>query len=238
VLVVGALSQIKGADVLEATAIEAARTTAPLEFHLAGYPYRPMRGQPHASLVIHGPYAESDLALLLHRLQPDVVWFPAQWPETYSYTLSACMQAGKAIVAPNLGAFAERLSGREWTWLRPWSSSAAEWVAFFTRLRDEHFIPLSAPTPVPDFSFNDLDAQMGTWSYGADYLHGLQPVPVTSLAFPDIRKYLPVNELAANPLPAPPEMPEAVKDTGTAKLTSFDAPSGDEALTPRQADLA
>src|SRR2546427_7883740 len=41
-------------------------------------------------------------------LQPDLAWFPAQWPETYSYTLSACLAAGLPIVAPEIGAFPER----------------------------------------------------------------------------------------------------------------------------------
>lgn len=38
--------------------------------------------------------------------------FPAQWPETYSYTLSHALASGLPIIAPNLGAFPERLSGR------------------------------------------------------------------------------------------------------------------------------
>lgn len=217
VLVVGALSQIKGADVLEATAIEAARTNSPLEFHLAGYPYRPMKGQPHASLAIHGPYAESDLQLLLRRLVPDVVWFPAQWPETYSYTLSACLRAGTAIVAPDLGAFAERLSGRDWTWLRPWSASAAEWVAFFVRLRDEHFIPQRAPGPAPAFVFTALDAQMGSWSYDADYLQGLPALVAPSPALPDIRRLLAIA--------APPEAAPAAPSVDMPDVASTEAPA-------------
>jgi hypothetical protein len=36
-----------------------------------------------------GQYAESELPALLAKVRPHVVWFPAQWPETYSYTLTA-----------------------------------------------------------------------------------------------------------------------------------------------------
>lgn len=41
----------------------------------------------------------------------DLIWFPAQWPETYSYTLSACLLGGWPVVAPDLGAFAEKVKG-------------------------------------------------------------------------------------------------------------------------------
>ena len=36
--------------------------------------------------------------------------FPAQWPETYSYTLTAAINAGLPIVATRIGAFTERLA--------------------------------------------------------------------------------------------------------------------------------
>ena len=40
ILVVGAVGELKGADTLEATAIEAAQHESPLEFHLVGYAHR------------------------------------------------------------------------------------------------------------------------------------------------------------------------------------------------------
>src|SRR6218665_4034915 len=88
IVVLGALSAIKGADLLEAVALQAARRQAPVEFHLLGYGYRHLQTQPRARLTVHGAYEDPDLPGLLHWLQPDLVWFPALWPETYSYTLS------------------------------------------------------------------------------------------------------------------------------------------------------
>lgn len=105
IVVLGAMSAIKGADVLEAVAIEAAKRGAPVEFHLLGYGYRSLQTQPRARLTVHGGYKEDELPALLDWLQPDLAWFPAQWPETYSYTLSACLAAGLPIVAPDIGAF-------------------------------------------------------------------------------------------------------------------------------------
>ncbi|MEO8653071.1 MAG: methyltransferase domain-containing protein, partial [Ramlibacter sp.] len=94
VVVIGALSRIKGADLLEDVALLAAKADAPVEFHLIGYAYRELHKQPRASLTVHGPYEEADLQGLLKWMKPDLVWFPALWPETYSYTLSACLIAG------------------------------------------------------------------------------------------------------------------------------------------------
>jgi len=145
VVVLGALSRIKGADMLEEVATLAARQDQPVEFHLVGFGYRSLRTQPKARLTVHGAYDDKDLQQLLQWLQADVVWFPAVWPETYSYTLSASLDSGLPIVAPSLGAFAERLQGRDWSWLCDWDWSAAQWLAFFTRIRLQHFCTGTGP---------------------------------------------------------------------------------------------
>ena len=147
VAVLGALSTIKGADMLEAVALEAAKHHAPVEFHLLGYAYRHLQTQPRARLTVHGAYEEKDLPGLLQWLQPDLVWFPAQWPETYSYTLSASLQAGLPVVAPELGAFPERLSGRPWSWVLPWDLTAREWMDALAELQARNFATGQAPEP-------------------------------------------------------------------------------------------
>ena len=174
IAVIGALSTIKGADVLEDVATEAARHNAPLEFHLLGYGYRHLRAQPRARLTVHGAYDEKDLPALLEWLQPDLVWFPAQWPETYSYTLSACLQAGLPVAAPDIGAFAERLAGRPWSWVRPWATSTADWVQWFSHLRQTHFATLQAPPAPAALAPQAQDAQIQPWDYHRDYTQGLQ----------------------------------------------------------------
>lgn len=175
VVVLGALGRIKGADVLEEVAALAARERAPIEFHLLGHAYRSLRAQPRTHLRVHGPYEEQDLPRLLAELRPDIAWFPALCPETYSYTLSACLRAGLPVVAPDLGAFPERLGGRSWSWIRPWDMSVTQWLSFFLKLRDEHFSPGRAPLPTP----LPLDAAspvgLPGWSYEHDYLSGIVP---------------------------------------------------------------
>ncbi len=185
VAVIGALSIIKGADLLEDVAVAAAKQGAPVEFHLIGYGYRALRTQPHARLTVHGRYEEADLPSLLDWLQPDLIWFPAQWPETYSYTLSACLLGGWPVVAPDIGAFAERLTHRAWTWVLPWKQTPAQWLAFFEDVRSRHFATGQSPAPVLSIESSeqhDLLARAGVndsaeW-YANEYLAGFSTSPL------------------------------------------------------------
>lgn len=99
VLVYGALSKEKGADELEFVAMH----SSDVEFHLLGYAYRPLNG-----VITHGPYEHGELQEKIECISPDVIWFPANWPETYSYTLSSALLLSYPIVCPNVGAFSER----------------------------------------------------------------------------------------------------------------------------------
>lgn len=161
IAVLGALSPVKGPDLLEQCALDAKQRDLALEFHLLGYAYRDLITAPRSRLTVHGAYRDSELPTLLADLKPHLVWFPAQWPETYSYTLSACLHAGLPIVAPDLGAFPERLYDRPWTWCRPWQWDAASWNDFFLSIRSEHFIPGVPPLPpqgeiaAPEFDYRE-----------------------------------------------------------------------------------
>lgn len=129
VLVVGAISREKGADVLEAVAHELAASGA-VEFHLLGYAYRALS----KSVLTHGPYANADAWRLIDEIAPDVVWFPAQWPETYSYTLSLALHLGLPVVVPDIGAFVERVAGRALSTIMPWDTPVAQWSSLWRGL--------------------------------------------------------------------------------------------------------
>lgn len=208
IAVIGALSAIKGADLLEAVAMEAAKQGAPIEFHLLGYGYRPMQTQPRSRLSVHGAYKEADLPGLLDWLQPDVIWFPAQWPETYSYTLSSALAAGLPVVVPDIGAFAERVAGRPWSWIREWDEEPSQWVDFFRDVYDRHF--LTGQAPASD-SAPSAHAPVATkdWSYGTDYLQGLATADPASLK-------------TFGPSSLHPYMP-ATSNAGTAKSALLEA---------------
>jgi glycosyltransferase involved in cell wall biosynthesis len=148
VAVIGGLSAMKGSEVLEACALDAKARQLPLEFRLIGSAWRNLATEPHGALMVGGSYKEEELQTLLKAYSPHLVWFPAQWPETFSYTLSAALQAGLPVVAPDIGAFPERLARRPWCWIQPWNTSAREWNQFFTHIMEQHFLtnlPPGAP---------------------------------------------------------------------------------------------
>ncbi|MCL1960802.1 MAG: methyltransferase domain-containing protein [Desulfovibrionaceae bacterium] len=177
VAVIGALHAAKGANVLAEAALVAKETGAPVEFHLLGYGHRQLPVAPRARLTVHGRYAEADLPELLNKLQPDLVWFPAQWPETYCYVLSACLLGGWPVAATAIGAFPERLAGRPWTWLKPWDTPAAEWLAFFADIRQRYYSTGAPPEPprpeLPPLPESTLPSLPPRDWYAGPYLDGL-----------------------------------------------------------------
>ena len=125
---------------------------------------------------MHGAYQDEDLPGLLAWLQPDIAWFPAQWPETYSYTLSAALQAGLPVAVPDIGAFAERVADRPWSWVCPWGQDGRGWTHFFSTIRTQHFAP-AVPPGLPAAQQHVPDAPH--WNYQSNYLKDLPPAPPT-----------------------------------------------------------
>ena len=222
IAVIGALSAIKGADVLEDTARLARKAGAPLEFQLIGFGYRHLQTAPATALTkVHGQYAEADLPAMLQRIAPDLVWFPALWPETYSYTLSAALLAGLPVAVPDLGAFVERVAGRPWSWVQPWDSSTQAWVDFFTHIRQQCFVAnqVEHAGPLPP-ALAAFGAALPTWDYRADYLafpHRAAPEQVAAHARH-------VADRFATPQPMPPANAPGAKALGTlARLRALPA---------------
>lgn len=161
IVVIGAMSQIKGADILEQCAQLTEKYQLPLQFYLIGYAYKDLKELPADILSIHGEYEDEDLEQLILAAHPHLIWFPAQWPETYSYTLSSALMSGLPIAAPNIGAFPERIGQRPWSWVCPWDWSAGEWNDFFVRVRGNNFLAGTSPlvattarTPI-DYRYQD-----------------------------------------------------------------------------------
>jgi len=129
VVTLGRLSPEKGLRVVVACAEDARARGLPLSFRILGAVSEPVAQRPLLPLSVQGEYGDADLPALIAAERPDVIWFPSQVPETYSYTLSAAIVGDAAIVASDLGAFPERLAGRPRTALVPWDASPAEWNA-------------------------------------------------------------------------------------------------------------
>ncbi len=154
IAVIGALSPIKGPDLLEKCALYAKQQRLPIEFHLFGTAYRSLAIHPKSHLFQRGVYA-NDLELVdkLSAVSPHLIWFPAQWPETYSYTLSVALQIGLPVATTEIGAFSERIAGRPYSWNLPISTTAEEWNEFFCCLQQGR-LPETAPYRAkPDEAF-------------------------------------------------------------------------------------
>ena len=109
IAVVGALSVIKGYDLLVTAIQRSEADDLPIDFAIIGTTAKPLPKSTRA--LVTGPYQNELLPHILLRERPDCFLFLSQVPETYSYTLSACLATGLPIVALSMGAFAERLEG-------------------------------------------------------------------------------------------------------------------------------
>jgi glycosyltransferase involved in cell wall biosynthesis len=109
IALLGGLSPIKGLDVLEACVQDAERRRLPLHFRVIGHLGRALPTWPQAPLSVSGSYPDERLDELLGLERADAVLFLSQVPESYSYTLSVAMRSGLPVLAPDFGAFPERM---------------------------------------------------------------------------------------------------------------------------------
>lgn len=108
IVVIGAVSKIKGSDVLEACSRDAGNRRLPLDFILMGYSWND-RLLSTLGVTVTGRYCEAEAAQMLDLLAPHLVWLPSISPETFSYTLSLALARGYDVAAFDLGAVAGRL---------------------------------------------------------------------------------------------------------------------------------
>ena len=113
--IIGVLAKHKGWSVV----MDLARESGSADYHfvIIGYSEFPIPSGLSRKITETGKYEDSDLKDLISKNNVDLLWFPAQCPETYSYTLTAAINSGLPIAASDLGAFPERLSGRPQSWL-------------------------------------------------------------------------------------------------------------------------
>ncbi len=144
IAVLGTQTIHKGLELLRECAEAAAHRDLPIEFVLVG---RVENGINRGRVVFRetGRYEPQDLPAILERAAPHLVWFPTRVPETFSYTLSACLELGLPVAAHDTGAFPERLARRPWSWILKPDASASDWTDFFLRVRRDHFTTGEAP---------------------------------------------------------------------------------------------
>jgi GT2 family glycosyltransferase/glycosyltransferase involved in cell wall biosynthesis/predicted DNA-binding protein YlxM (UPF0122 family) len=127
VLILGGLSLAKGLNLVKACARDAQQRQLPLFFRVIGPSVPIAEVWPQMPLSISGSYEDRELPALIAVEKPDVFLFPAQIPETFSYTLCAAMRTGYPIVASDLGAFQERLAEYDQAYLLMPTAAPALW---------------------------------------------------------------------------------------------------------------
>ena len=113
VVVVGAISIIKGYNVLLSSAIYSKRNKLPIDFVLMGYSMDDDKLIQNG-VYVTGKYREKDSKSTLESLNPSIVWLPSIWPETYSYTLSIVFESGLPLMAFDIGAIASRVRANQY----------------------------------------------------------------------------------------------------------------------------
>lgn len=113
VAVIGAIGPHKGSGLLLECARDAENRELPIRWVLFGITDREELNR-HPYVTVKGAYAEAGLNALLKEHRCHVAFFGSVWPETWSYTFSAALDAGLFPVAFDLGAIAERISSVGW----------------------------------------------------------------------------------------------------------------------------
>jgi O-antigen biosynthesis protein len=107
-MVVGALSRIKGYDVVLGLLASTGWRASGAQLSLLGYSLDD-EALLQAGAQVLGRYDDAALVDRLVAEAPDLVWLPSIWPETYNYVLSAALQAGCRVAVFDIGAPARRL---------------------------------------------------------------------------------------------------------------------------------
>jgi len=183
--VIGVLAKHKGRELVIDAAITALERGLPIEFIVIGDPQGELPPSTVAAIRTTGRYLEEELASILENEKPDVLLFASRWPETYSYTLSAALEAGLPVMVPDIGAFSERISERPWSFVVPADISPSALVARLLTLcadlgeegHAEELVPArmtSIPMSGPDAGYSPEAMQLlpmaQQWSSSCDRL--------------------------------------------------------------------
>ncbi|KUJ72468.1 hypothetical protein AVO41_01255 [Thiomicrospira sp. WB1] len=152
VAIVGAISPPKGAEILLDTVKAAQNHPTRIHFKLFGFVHKPIEDTP---VFTHtGPYQNEALGQMLKDWDPHLVWYPSQFPETHCYTLSQVLAGGHPVVTTDVGAVAQRIQDRPFSWQLPVDLSPKDWCEWFLTIGDrlpteaqhEEWTPESMPT--------------------------------------------------------------------------------------------
>src|SRR6185437_9994215 len=119
VAILGAIGRDKGARRIERLAERARARGLRIRFVVIGYldvQHAPWQSD-DALLTVHGPYVRGHLPALFAHYRAQLVLFPSEGPESFSYTLSEAWCAAMPALVPPIGALAERVAQTEAGWV-------------------------------------------------------------------------------------------------------------------------
>ena len=125
VAIIGAIGRDKGARRMERLADRARERGERIRFVVIGYldvQYEPWQSD-DAMVTVHGRYERADLPTLLSHYRAQIVLYPSEGPESFSFTLSEAWRAGLPALVPPIGALAERVAQTRGGWVM----TEAEW---------------------------------------------------------------------------------------------------------------
>ncbi|HZT52701.1 MAG TPA: glycosyltransferase, partial [Stellaceae bacterium] len=126
VALIGAIGEHKGYRLLKACAADAAARGLDLEFVVLGYSEDDQALIDTGKVFVTGRYAEPELAELMRRERPHLLFFPSVTPETWCFALTEALRSGVPIAALAHGAIAERLRRARTGLLLPVGASARQ----------------------------------------------------------------------------------------------------------------
>jgi hypothetical protein len=107
--VVGAISGFKGSKIVSNMVRDANERELEIEYVVIGYTDRSDLHNGVERFTVTGKYQEQEIRNLLDKHQPDIIFIPSIWPETYCYTLSIAWRFGLMPIVFDIGAQAARI---------------------------------------------------------------------------------------------------------------------------------
>jgi GT2 family glycosyltransferase len=156
VAVIGAISVEKGSEVLRRCAIDAWKRQLPLRFVVIGYTNDDGSFHNLPNVRILGRYEDAGIDKILRAESLTLSFFPAVWPETFSYTLSIAFRHRLFPVAFDLGAISERIRTTGFGSLLPLAAADSPETINNALITNASWMKTAEPLSFSDTTYRDI----------------------------------------------------------------------------------
>lgn len=105
---IGAISPIKGLNLMKASAAYALKKKLPIQLVVVGYTSNDLASK-RTGIEVTGRYDGDHLMEEIEKAELDAILIASTWPETWSYTLSEAFRTGLPVISLDIGAPAARI---------------------------------------------------------------------------------------------------------------------------------